>query len=46
LQEQNNAYLKLTELQDAQRKANSILKQATQSILAEIEDAINEKMKN
>jgi len=45
LQEQNNAYLKLTELQDAQRKANSILKQATQSILAEIEDAINEKMK-
>jgi hypothetical protein len=44
LQEQNNAYLKLTELQDAQKKANSILKQATQSILAEIEDAINAKM--
>ena len=45
LQRQNDAYLKLTELQAAQKKANDLLKQATTVILAEIEDALNGKMK-
>ena len=45
LQNQNDAYLKLLELQDAQKKANEMLKRATGSILSEIEDLINGKMK-
>ena len=45
MQNQNDAYLKLLELQDAQKKANEMLKRATGSILSEIEDLINGKMK-
>ena len=45
LKVQNNAYLTLTELQDARKKADEMLKQAIESILADIEYAINDQMK-
>ena len=45
LKAQNEAYLTLTDLQDARKKADDMLKHAIESILAEIEGAINDKMK-
>lgn len=42
---QNEAYLTLTDLQDAKKKADEILKRAIEDILADIESAINGKMK-
>lgn len=42
---QNNAYLTLTELQDAKKKADELLKRSIEDILAEIESSINAKMK-
>ena len=45
LKAQNAAYLTLTELQDARKKADDMLKRAIEDILADIERAINDKMK-
>lgn len=45
LKAQNEAYLTLTDLQDARKKADDMLKHAIESILADIEGAINDKMK-
>lgn len=45
LKAQNEAYLTLTELQDAKKKADEMLKHAIESILDEIERAINDRMK-
>lgn len=45
LKAQNAAYLTLTELQDARKKADEMLKRAIEDILADIECAINDKMK-
>ena len=45
LKAQNEAYLTLTDLQDARRKADDMLKRAIEDILADIEYAINGKMK-
>lgn len=42
---QNEAYLTLTSLQEAKKKADGMLKQAIQSILDEIESSINDKMR-
>ena len=42
---QNEAYLTLTDLQDARKKADEMLKRAIEDILADIEYAINAKMK-
>ena len=42
---QNEAYLTLTDLQDAKKKADEMLKHAIESILDEIERAINDEMK-
>ena len=45
LKAQNAAYLTLTELQDAKKKADGMLKRAIEDILSDIEQAINSKMK-
>ena len=45
LKAQNAAYLTLTELQDARKKADDMLKRAIEDILTDIERAINDKMK-
>lgn len=45
LKAQNAAYLTLTELQDAKKKADDMLKRAIEDILSDIEQAINSKMK-
>ncbi|AYD39423.1 DUF2326 domain-containing protein [Clostridium fermenticellae] len=45
LKTQNKAYLTLTDLQDARKKADDMLKGAIETILADIEQAINDKMK-
>lgn len=42
---QNEAFLTLKGLQDAKARADEILKKAIESILLEIEDELNEKMK-
>lgn len=42
---QNEAYLALTDLQDARKKADDMLKNAIETILAGIEQTINDKMK-
>ena len=42
---QNEAYLTLTDLQDAKRKADDMLKQGIEDILADIERMLNDKMK-
>lgn len=45
LRQQNEAYLTLTELQDAKKKADDILKHGIEGILADIEGILNGKMK-
>ena len=45
LKAQNEAYLTLTDLQDAKKKADEMLKRAIEDILADIERSINDKMK-
>ena len=45
LKTQNEAYLTLTDLQDARNKADDMLKSAIETILSDIEQAINDKMK-
>lgn len=45
LKSQNEAYLTLTDLQDAKRKANDMLKKSIETILADIENDLNVKMK-
>lgn len=45
LKTQNEAYLTLTDLQDARKKADDMLKNAIETILAGIEQTINDKMK-
>ena len=45
LKAQNDAYLTLTDLQDAQKKAADALKKAIESILFDIQKTINSKMK-
>lgn len=45
LRAQNDAYLTLTDLQDAKKIANNMLKEGIRSILNEIQDDVNEKMK-
>lgn len=45
LKMQNEAYLTLTDLQDARKKADDMLKSAIETILSDIEQAINDKMK-
>lgn len=45
LKMQNKSYLTLTDLQDARKKANDMLKSAIETILSNIEQAINDKMK-
>lgn len=45
LKAQNEAYLTLTDLQDARKKADDMLKRAIEDILADIERSINGKMK-
>ena len=42
---QNEAYLTLTDLQDAKRRADDMLKRGIENILSEIERALNDKMK-
>ena len=42
---QNEAYLTLTDLQDAKRRADDMLKRGIEDILSEIERALNDKMK-
>ncbi len=42
---QNEAYLTLTDLQEAKRKADDMLKRGIEDILADIECALNDKMK-
>lgn len=46
LRAQNAAYLTLTELQDAKKRADELLKSAIESILAEIQRELNDKMKD
>lgn len=46
LREQNDAYLKLRNLQDNKITADEKLKKATVTVLAEIEDILNTKMKS
>lgn len=46
LKTQNEAYLTLTDLQDARKKADELLKRAIESILDEIERAVNDEMKS
>ena len=45
LKAQNEAYLTLTDLQDAKKKADDMLKRAIEDILADIERSVNDKMK-
>ena len=45
LKAQNETYLTLTDLQDAKKKADEMLKRAIEDILADIERSINDKMK-
>jgi len=45
LKAQNDAYLTLIELQDAKKRADEILKKGIESILSEIEQELNDKMK-
>lgn len=45
LKTQNEAYLTLIDLQDARKKADDMLKSAIETILSDIEQAINDKMK-
>jgi len=45
LRTQNQAYLKLKELQDSKSKAEEVLKRSISDILREIETELNEKMK-
>lgn len=45
LRKQNEAYLTLTDLQDARRRADEMLKRGIEDILADIERALNDKMK-
>ena len=45
LKTQNEAYLTLTDLQDARKKADDMLKSAIETILSDIEQAVNDKMK-
>ena len=45
LKAQNEAYLTLTDLQDARKKADEMLKRSIEDILADIERSINDKMK-
>lgn len=45
LKTQNEAYLTLTDLQDAKKKADDMLKNAIETILSDIQQAINDKMK-
>lgn len=45
LKAQNEAYLTLTDLQDAKKKADTLLKRAIRDILADIEHAVNDQMK-
>lgn len=42
---QNEAYLTLTDLQDAKRRADDMLKRGIEDILSEIERALNDRMK-
>ena len=42
---QNEAYLTLTDLQDAKRRADDMLKRGIEDILSEIERTLNDKMK-
>ena len=45
LKTQNEAYLTLTDLQDIRKEADDILKSTIETILSDIEQAINNKMK-
>lgn len=45
LKAQNAAYLTLTELQDAKKRADELLRSAIESILADIQREMNDKMK-
>lgn len=45
LRKQNEAYLTLTDLQEAKRKADDMLKRGIEDILADIERTLNDKMK-
>ena len=45
LKAQNEAYLTLTDLEDAKKMADELLKRAIEDILADIERAVNDKMK-
>lgn len=45
LRAQNDAYLTLTDLQDAKKIGNNMLKEGIRSILNEIQDDVNKKMK-
>lgn len=45
LRKQNEAYLTLTDLQEARRRADEMLKRGIEDILADIERALNDKMK-
>ena len=45
LKKQNEAYLTLTDLQEARRKADEMLKHGIEDILADIERTLNDKMK-
>lgn len=45
LRAQNAAYLTLTELQDAKKRADELLKSAIESILSDIQQEMNDKMK-
>lgn len=45
LRQQNEAYLTLTDLQDAKKRADEILKRSIEDILADIERTLNEKMR-
>lgn len=45
LKAQNTAYLTLTELQDAKKHADELLRSAIESVLADIQQQMNDKMK-
>ncbi|QAT42749.1 DUF2326 domain-containing protein [Aminipila luticellarii] len=46
LRQQNFAFLTLTELQEAKKRADDLLKRSIESILVEIQTELNEKMKS
>lgn len=45
IRQQNDAYLTLTDLQDAKKRADDMLKRSIEDILADIERTLNDKMR-